>query len=157
MLTCYLTRRKIGAWIDGALEAPDARATEAHVHGCARCRAEAESLGRLKGLLRQTRPVAEPDWTGFWPAIVRGIQDTRDAAAVPVRRTRWQPRWAFGGAIAAALVLSLGLWQLMPGLRESEAGVVITAAHTDDPRGTIMAYSTPERDVAVVWVLGLQD
>ena len=35
--------------------------------------------------------------------------------------------------------------------------MLVTSAATDDPRGTVMVYSTPEQDVAVVWVFGLND
>jgi hypothetical protein len=77
---------------------------------------------------------------------------------VPVRRrwwqTAWRPRWALGGALAV-LMLAVGVWQLAPGPTPSEAGVVVTSASTEDPRGTVMVYSTKEQDVAVVWVFGL--
>jgi hypothetical protein len=33
--------------------------------------------------------------------------------------------------------------------------VFVSAAATEDPRATVMVYSTPEQDVAVVWLLGL--
>ena len=42
-----------------------------------------------------------------------------------------------------------------PGARLTDAGVLVTSASTDDPRGTVMVYSNPEQDVAVVWVFGL--
>jgi len=49
------------------------------------------------------------------------------------------------------------VWQWAPsGPRPSEAGVMVTSARTEDPRGTVMVYSTPEQDVAVVWVFGLE-
>jgi anti-sigma factor RsiW len=155
VLTCYRTRKRIGAYLDGALDEPAARSTAAHLAGCAGCQAQAESLRRLRGLLQRTLTVAEPDWTGFWPGIVRGIQDARIVPA-PRRATLWRPRWALGGALAAALLVSLGVWQFAP-TSDPEAGVVINSASTDDPRATVMAYSTPEQDIAVVWVLGLDD
>ena len=61
-----------------------------------------------------------------------------------------------GSALAAALLVTLGLWQSTPtGPSPSQAGVMVTSARTEDPRGTVMVYSTPEQDVAVVWVFGL--
>jgi anti-sigma factor RsiW len=159
VLTCYRTRRRIGAWLDGALDEQTARATAAHVASCGGCRDEADALRRLRGLLRSTLTPAEPDWTGFWQGIVRGIEDRRQARPVAARRAWWQgfrPRWALGGALAAALLVSLGVWQWAPtGPRPSEAGIMVTSARTEDPRGTVMVYSTPEQDVAVVWVFGL--
>lgn len=99
---------------------------------------------------------AEPDWTGFWPAIVRGIEDARHREA-PLVAPRGRPRWALGGALAVVLLGSLTLWQTLSTPLDPAAPVVVSAAHTDDPRGTVMVYSTHEKDVTVVWVLGLDD
>jgi hypothetical protein len=89
---------------------------------------------------------------------VRGIEDRRDVKPMAVRRAWWQigwhQRWAVGGALAV-LLMAVGVWQWVPGPRPSEAGVLVTSAHTEDPRGTVMVYSTKEQDVAVVWVFGL--
>jgi hypothetical protein len=105
--------------------------------------------------------VAEPEWTGFWQGVVRGIEDHRKALPAPARQRWWQglgrPRWALAGALAA-LLMSLGVWQWAPGPHLTplaDAGVLVTSASTEDPRGTVMVYSTPEQDVAVVWVFGL--
>jgi hypothetical protein len=100
--------------------------------------------------MRSTLTAVEPDWTGFWPGVVRGIEDRRDARPARVERS-----WALGGALAAALLVSVGVWQWTPGPPTADAGVLVTSATTDDPRGTVMVYSTPEQDVAVVWVFGL--
>jgi anti-sigma factor RsiW len=161
VLTCYRTRRRLGAYLDGALDQETARSTSAHLASCGVCQREAEELRRLHGLLVRSLTPAQPDWTGFFQGVVRGIEDQRNARPVPARRGWWPAilghRWAFGGGLAAALLLSVGLWQYTVGVRPSEAGVLVTSAHTDDPRGTVMVYSTPEQDVAVVWVFGLND
>ena len=159
MLTCYLTRRRIGAYLDEALDPQTSRSTAAHLATCARCQREAEEFRRLHSLLRRNLAPAEPDWTGFWQGVVRGIEDQRAARPAPARRRWWQqawgPRWAVGSALAAALLVSLGVWQWTPGPAPAQAGVMVTSAKTEDPRGTVMVYSTPEQDVAVVWVFGL--
>ena len=155
MLTCYRTRRRLGAWLDGALDEGTARSTAAHVATCGVCQREVGELRRLHTLLTRTATVRDPDWTGFWPGVVRGIQDRRTMA--PMRsdaRRWWRPQWALGGALAAALLVSLGLWQFGP---STEPGVLVSSASTGDPRATVMVYGPPERDVAVVWVLGLDD
>jgi anti-sigma factor RsiW len=158
VLTCYRTRRRIGGYLDGALDPETASSTAAHLASCGRCQREASELRRLHGLLQSTVATAEPDWTGFWPGVVRGIEDGRDARPAPAARRWWQgavgPRWAIGGALAA-LLISIGVWQWTPGSPVSEAGVLVSSASTEDPRGTVMVYSTPEQDVAVVWVFGL--
>ena len=101
--------------------------------------------------------VAEPDWTGFWPGIVRGIQDAREPRREPPRASWLRPRWAYGGALAAALLVTLTMWQLVPTKSVPESPVIVRSANSDDPRATVMVYSTPERDLTVVWVVGLEE
>ena len=102
-------------------------------------------------LIRQSVAfTAEPDWTGFWPAIVRGIQDGAIRRPVAIQR-RWDRRWILGGAAAAgAMVLTLvvGYERLTPSAPEESA--VVMEADTQYPGGT-MVYHAPEK-VAVVWV-----
>jgi anti-sigma factor RsiW len=159
-LTCYRTRKRLGAYLDEALDVETARATAAHIASCEGCRREAESLRRLHALLRRNLSPAQPDWTGFWQGVVRGIEDQKAARPAPALRRwwrpAWRPRWALGSALAAALLVTLGVWQWTPtGPVPAQAGVMVTSARTEDPRGTVMVYSTPEQDVAVVWVFGL--
>src|SRR5437879_5193522 len=66
----------------------------------------------------------------------------------------WRPSGALVGALAATLLVSVGVWQFGPGGAPSD-GVIVRSASTGDPGATVMVYGTPERDVAVVWVLGL--
>jgi anti-sigma factor RsiW len=155
-LTCPLYRRQIGAYLDGALAGSPARRVGAHLQRCLACRGEAESLRRLQALLRRTVSIpAEPDWTGFWQGIVRGIQDARRVpVALPraLPRVWWRPRLAVGAAMVAAVVLSVTLWQssvwtpLAP-----DFPVIVSSADTEYPGGT-MVYSTADRAVTVVWV-----
>jgi hypothetical protein len=160
MGACYRTRRCLGAHVYEALDTAAANSTAAHVAVCSRCQRAAGELQRLRGLLRASVTPAEPDWTGFWQGVVRGIEDRRPVPPVPPARRWWQVSayayWALGGVLAAVLLLSLAAWPSMPGPRPSEAGVLVTSASTDDPRGTVMVYATPEQDVAVVWVFGLE-
>ena len=157
MLTCYWTRRRLGAWLDGALDEATAHSTAAHVAACGVCQREAGELRRLHSLLSSTVTIADPDWTGFWPGVVRGIEDRRVLRPMRTASRWWRPQWALGGALATALLISLGLWQFGPGSGPLEPGVLVSSASTGDPRATVMVYGSPERDVAVVWVLGLDD
>ena len=88
--------------------------------------------------------------------MVRGVEATKSVRPAPAARRAWRPQWALGGALAAALLVSLGIWQFGPGGTPQD-GVIVRSASTGDPRATVMVYGTPERDVAVVWVLGLDD
>jgi anti-sigma factor RsiW len=152
VLTCYRTRRRIGAYLDEALdEGQSARAT-AHIAVCARCHAELDSLRRLSVMLRQSvPPPALPDWTGFWEGIRRGIE----APALETRtRPRWRPRLVAATAGALAVAVAVVLWQVpRPTLTlRADAAISVSSADTDHPGGTVMVYSPPEKDLAVVWV-----
>ena len=155
VLTCYLVRRQLGALLDGALTEGDADRAERHLADCARCRQEVSDLRRMKVLVAEAVAVPEPDWTGFWPGVVRGIQDSRDSVPVVTQtraaRRMW-PQWAVGGAALAGLALALVIWQGGRGPVHAEASVVVNSAETENPGGTVMVYSSPERDIAVVWV-----
>src|SRR6267142_5937579 len=154
VLSHYLNRRRLGAYLDGALDDGTARSTAAHLATCGVCQREAEGLRRLRALLQQTIVMAEPDWTGFWPGVVRAVDAAKTARPVPAARRAWRPQWALGGALAAALLVSIGVWQFGPNGTQPD-GVIVRSASTRHPGATVMVYGTPERDVAVVWVLGL--
>ena len=107
----------------------------------------------MKALVAEVAAVPEPDWTGFFPGIVRGIQDSRRPVVeerAPARR--WWRQWAMGGAALASMALAFLLWQggYVPGA--AEAGVVVNAAETEQPGGTVMVYTSPDKELAVVWV-----
>jgi anti-sigma factor RsiW len=149
VVICLFSRRRLGPYLDGALDGAAARGVERHLRGCPQCQREADALGRMKALLRQALVAPqEPNWAPFWPGIVRGVQDGRRPAIVVPRR-RWSPRWAVSGTAVAAAALSLvlwfGGWPFSP-----EESVVVTSAATQYPGGT-MVYHTPDK-VAVVWV-----
>ncbi len=157
MLKCYRTRQRLSGFLDGALDEAATRSTVAHLTSCEACQKEADQLRRLHAMLQRAAAAGpEPDWTGFWPGVVRGVQDVKRAPAVRPRRALWQGRWALGSAVAAVLMF-LGVWQLIPGPTTVDAAVMVSSARTEDPRGTVMVYSNKEQDVAVVWVLGLDD
>jgi anti-sigma factor RsiW len=157
VLTCYLARRRLGAWLDGALDAGATRSTAAHVDGCDACRAEVAQLRRVRGLLQAHLTPVAPDWTGFWQGIVRGIDAAGAERRVESRPALWRSlRWALSGVATATVVAAVAVWQFALGPAESAAGVSVSHAVTDDPRATVMVYTPPERDVAVVWVFDLE-
>jgi Putative zinc-finger len=158
VLSCYWHKPRIGAYLDGALTGGKAEATGVHLDRCVSCRGEADSLRQLGDRLRRSLTVSDPDWAGFWAGIARGIETDRHVPAKPVpARATWRPRVAWGGAAAAVLLVSLTFWQVSQptGSVAPDGQVFVSAAATEDPRATVMVYSTPEQDVAVVWLLGL--
>jgi anti-sigma factor RsiW len=157
VLSCYRTRRRIGAYLDQALGDRESARAAAHISACSRCHAELESLRRLSLMLRQSVPSPSlPDWTGFWEGIRRGLEAPR----VEVRaRPRWRPRLVAATAGALAVATAVVLWQvprssLTP---RADAAISVSSADTDHPGGTVMVYSPPERDLAVVWVFAPED
>ena len=152
MLNCYRTRRRIGAYLDDALDGGASSRTAAHIAGCARCHAELTSLRRLASMLRESAPSpALPDWTGFWEGVRRGIE--RPGVAV-MPRPRWRLRLVAGAAAALVVGVSVVLWQAprSPFTSQAAAEISVNSANTNHPRGTVMVYSPPEKDIAVVWV-----
>lgn len=159
MLVCYRTRRRVGGWLDGALAEGATQAVESHLAACSRCQQEAEVLRRLRRAIRQNASAGPvPDWTDFWAGVARGVEERR-AAPPRLRRAGWsgrvlaRPRLAVGGAVALALLLTVGLWQAFR--VPAAPAVVIRSAHTEHPGGTVMVYAPPEQDLALVWVFGL--
>ena len=157
MLTHYRTRRRISAYLDGALDERWAGIAARHLDDCTTCRREADELRRLRALMRRAGGAAGPvDWTGFWPGVVRRIQDGPVARPVEVH-WRWpravsRPRLAFGGAVAALVLASLTLWQSLYTPAVLEDGVQVSVARTEMPDATVMVYTPSERDIAVVWL-----
>jgi len=154
VLTHYRARRRLGAYLDGALPDTDARWLERHLAGCVACQGEVGELRRVKALVVQVAAVPEPDWTGFFPGIVRGIQDEhRSAAPAPAPHVRrlW-PQWAMGGAALASAALAFVLWQGGGAPGTAEAAVLVNGANTENPGATVMVYTAPEKDLAVVWL-----
>lgn len=124
--------------------------------GCARCANEVHGLRRLEAALRATPPPPDPDWTGFWPGIVRRIDDARHVPVRQQRRAWLTPRLAYGGAVAAALLITLTVWQLVPERLAPESPIIVRSADTGYPGGHVMVYSTPDQDLTVVWVFGTE-
>jgi anti-sigma factor RsiW len=157
VLTCYRTRRRIGAYLDEALDDRESASAAAHIAVCARCHAEVDSLRRLSAMLRRSVPQPPlPDWTGFWEGVRRGIEPRR----VEVRaRPRWRPRLVAGTALAAVVGLAVFMWQAPrnPFTPQAAAAISVSSADTAHPGGTVMVYSPPEKDLAVVWLFASED
>lgn len=170
---CWLIRRRLGAYQDGEL-APGARSrVEGHVARCPSCGRELAGLGRLRAAL--ALDMADPPeavWTAFWPQVRSRIGATAPAPD-PTWRRSWaaipgRHRLALAPALAAgalAVVAVVAPWQRAP--QEAPAPVpaiqsaaldqvVIQSIETEDPDVPVMVYASPESDVTVLWVFGLE-
>jgi anti-sigma factor RsiW len=156
MLTCYRVRRRIDAYFDGALGERESAVAAAHVATCTRCQAELDGLRRLSAMLRRGAPSpALPEWTGFWEGVRRGIEAPRVETAPARWSWRVRPRFAAAGAAAAlAAAVFMLVWQVprTPLTPSGDPAVSVSSADTERPNATVMVYTPPEKDLAVVWL-----
>lgn len=112
--SCRHWRESLGAYALDRLEPGERTGIEAHLEGCAECRAELASLMSIATLL----PLADPARFDTAPAPPSGLGD-RIAVAVAaehkaVRRRRWGIGLALGGATAAVAAVLLA-FVVLPG------------------------------------------
>ncbi len=123
-------------------------------------------MGRLRALVQGALPApAEPDWSGFWPALRARLllerpRPFRDAWWLPFWRPFWgHPRLALGGVMVAVFAATLSFWpggEVMPPAAWA-APVVVQDVATADPNRGVMVYSNPEHEVTVIWVFNSEE
>jgi len=162
-LRCLWIRRRIGPYLDQALAEDPTRAVARHLNGCADCR---ELAGRQQRLMSRVGELAgdptEPKWNAFWPGVRARILSEAPLAGRPPWRSPllWPlgslPRVAVGSAMAG-VVLFLGLvfWENHYPVAPPEPGVVVGTLETASPNASVMVFSTPEQEMTVIWVFGL--
>lgn len=104
-----LIRDQLPEYVHGVLAADAVALVDAHLAGCAECRAEVALLGNVRTALSQGAPVLDV------AAIVAALPVPRQAARRVPRRFAWVAGWQY--AAAAALVLAVGsgvLWRGAP-------------------------------------------
>jgi Putative zinc-finger len=105
---CREWRHSLGAYVLGDLAADQRAGLEAHLEGCADCRAEADSLRTVAALLpladpdRVERPAPQPS-PELGQRIAATIGGERERGHRRQRRRRFG--FAFGGAVAAAVAV----------------------------------------------------
>ncbi len=113
--SCREWRESLGAYALGHLPAEERAGLEAHLDGCAECRAEADSLALVSRLL----PHADPERFGPAPAPPAALAD-RVAATIGAerrtrrRRSRVRLGLALSGATAALAAAALAIF-VLPG------------------------------------------
>jgi anti-sigma factor RsiW len=129
-------RERLGALALGQLGPEERAATEAHLDGCPRCRAEAEALAPMAALLRR----ADPERLSPTPAPPAYLGDriARRIAAERAARRRRRLRLGLGvGAATAAATAALLL------------GLVFTGSESNAPEGQMVAFHHLPKDVSV--------
>ena len=164
-LSCLWNRARLGPFADVALPPRVTRAVARHLSGCASCRARVEHLTVLRSQVRGSAvDPSVPDWTGFWESIrsridIEPARPLREAWWLPFWKPVWgHPRVALATGLATVTLLSVSFW---PG-DESEflpawaGSVMVQDVGTEDPDGSVMVYSDPDRgadrSVTVIWV-----
>jgi Putative zinc-finger len=114
--SCREWRESLGAYALGRLTAEERVSLEAHIEGCAECRAEAESLIGVAGLL----PHADPKHFGPAPLPPPELGRRITATIGAERRSRRRHRrlrfgLGMGGATAAAAAAVLAIFVLSSG------------------------------------------
>lgn len=137
MTACETIRGRLEAYLDGELPAGDAAAVTEHVKSCAVCGGELAELRKLEALLTASSKGAKPDTGRYIAAVRRRV--ARDSGR------SW--RLVGVGALAAALLVALGLWlqagkaaQSGPDHLRMALAAAIDSAHTRGP-GAIAALA----------------
>ena len=119
---CREWRGLLGAHALGRLPADERAALEAHLEGCAECRAELDSLAGVARLM----PLADPERFGAAPRPPAALGD-RVIAAVESeqrageRRVRGRRRWRLGLTLGAAAAATAALAIFVLGGRGGES------------------------------------
>lgn len=139
VMNCAAILSRLDDHLDGYLAPIERTAVDSHLRGCRRC---SEALAEIQDLRRRLRelPVPSPDIRRFHQAI---------AAAAEAEHRRRLRRWTgvTGGALAASLVVALGL-----DLRNAAPGsepaalmpAVVTATQAEHPVSAVQAVSYPQ-------------
>jgi predicted anti-sigma-YlaC factor YlaD len=112
--SCRRWRESLGAYALDRLEAGERAGVEAHLEGCAECRAELASLTSIATLL----PLADPARFDTAPAPPSGLGDRIAAAVAAEHKTARRRRRRIGftlGAATAAVAAALLAFVVLPG------------------------------------------
>jgi hypothetical protein len=106
--TCLNTEERLSEYLEGQLEAGERLEMEAHLAGCAACRAQVTHVGAVVARLGRVEPEPEPSW------LVYRILQATSGAVREQKENLWRrlltgilaPRFALGlGSVAATLFI----------------------------------------------------
>jgi anti-sigma factor RsiW len=162
----------LSAYLDDELDAPARVAVDAHLAGCASCRAVLADLTALRGSAAAWSDVAIAPPADLWPGIAARLAGPREIASappppasIPDARLAWyQRRWSVGLpelAVAATLLVAAGgtlLWpRVAPRPLAPQAAVPIVAESdafdtigTADSPVAAVNFADAQYDAAVV-------
>jgi len=120
-VSCLEFEERIALYVEGDLDAAEAGQVAAHLSGCAGCRDLAEELRRMEALLKELGAEAVP--TAAYDQVRRRVRGR-------IERGR---AWRWSTAVAAALVLALGLAALVSMRQPGRVAPAPMAARVEQP------------------------
>jgi Putative zinc-finger len=115
---CRRWRESLGAYVLDHLPAGERAAVEAHLHECPDCRAEAEALGPLAGLMSR----ADPSFLDAPPTPPAGLADRIADRIAPERRNRRRRRGLIGGLALSGAALAVAIVALVIATGSGDSG-----------------------------------
>jgi len=141
-MSCREIRPQLPDYVRDTLPAGEARAVQAHLDGCQACRHRLELEESLMTELAERFPPEKP-LPGFEERMFRSLVNTP--------HTGQRIHLAWGGAVAAALVLGLWIGQSTTSVSEPDAAVGNDMAGVVEP---VSALNPVERTVKLAFTAG---
>jgi anti-sigma factor RsiW len=100
-MRCFSVRRRLSPYIDGELQAREARKLKSHLAGCQRCTADYEEMAEVHRLFAGAKRFCAPQ--GFPAAVMEKVE------ALPTKTFSLVPLFVqFAGAAAVVLAIAAG-------------------------------------------------
>lgn len=112
-MICQDVERRLSQFVDGDLDAAERAEVSSHLDTCARCRALASDLTRIRDAARALGPVPPPDH--IWLEIAGQIRlaDRPTPADVPAMPRRSSATWQWMGLAAGLVLVTLVAYLVM--------------------------------------------
>jgi hypothetical protein len=144
-MTHEVIRHLLDDYVMGDLDDAARPPVAEHVAACEMCRAEVESLGRIRALARELPAEIDPP-SDAWSNIQTAIE--RDVAAIAItgktNRARWQRPLGIAASFVVVAALSSGGTYLY--LRDRGGGAPASSVVQDAPPATLAAFTLQEND-----------
>jgi len=163
MRDCEQTKKLLGAWLDGELDAARAADVRLHVQECASCLDEKAQLERLDSSLKRLLEAnaSQVDFKTFWVGVRQRIADgkPRDSRVLEWVRAVLSPRrlaWAVPATVVV-LVTALSLDQFFPGWRWNGQTNMASVESIDGHGFNVALLREAKTKTTVIWLFENQE